>query len=150
MTQHTPLDNRSLAPLRIALGCVYFYFGFLKFYPDLSPAELLATQTIMRLSLHSIGPRTVMQILAFVECAIGLALLFDVLLRPALLLFLIHIAGTFVPLFVLPEFMFKFAPFAPTLEGEFIFKNLVFVAAGWVLLTRSARSRSALSGVPVS
>jgi len=30
--------------------------------------------------------------------------------------------------------MFKFAPFAPTLEGEFIFKNLVFIAVGWTLL----------------
>ena len=126
--------QQSLAPLRLALGAVYFYFGLLKFYPDLSPAELLATQTIMRLSLHSIGPRTVMLWLALLECTIGAALLLNVLVRPALWLFLIHIAGTFVPLFVLPEFMFKFVPFAPTIEGEFIFKNVVFVAVGWILL----------------
>ena len=44
--------------LRIALGIVYFHFGVLKFFPDLSPAELIAGETITRLSLHWIDART--------------------------------------------------------------------------------------------
>jgi hypothetical protein len=37
-------------------------------------------------------------------------------------------------LFCLPELTFKFLPFAPTLEGQYILKNLIFVAAGWTVL----------------
>jgi DNA-binding CsgD family transcriptional regulator len=36
--------------LRLALGLIFFHFGFLKFFPDLSPAEMIASQTVMRLT----------------------------------------------------------------------------------------------------
>ncbi len=42
--------------------------------------------------------------------------------------------GTFSPIVVLPELAFKIFPFAPTMEGQYILKNVVFVAAGWGLL----------------
>lgn len=42
--------------------------------------------------------------------------------------------GTLVPLFILPEFAFKFFPFAPTTEGQYILKNLVLIAAGWAVV----------------
>ena len=42
-------------------------------------------------------------------------------------------AATFAPIFLLPEFAFKFAPVAPTLEGQYILKNLVLVSAGWLV-----------------
>jgi len=136
-------ESSSPAPvmllLRLALGYVYVYFGLIKFYPDLSPAEMIASQTVMRLSLHWLDARTAMQCLAWAECLIGIGFLFNVLPRLTLCLFTVHIAGTFVPLFVLPELMFKIAPFAPTLEGEFIFKNLVLLAAGFAVLLPSAR-----------
>jgi uncharacterized membrane protein YkgB len=42
-----PLFNRyALDTLRISLGIVFFWFGFLKFFPNVSPAESLATDTI--------------------------------------------------------------------------------------------------------
>jgi uncharacterized membrane protein YkgB len=120
--------------LRLALGFVYLHFGLLKFFPDLSPAEMLASQTIMRLSWSWLDARTALQLLAVFECAIGLGFLFDVARRWMPWLFFAHMAGTVMPLFVLPELVFKFAPFAPTLEGQYILKNLVFVAAGWTVL----------------
>ena len=42
--------------------------------------------------------------------------------------------GTFLPLVLLPEFTFKVAPLAPNIEGQYIFKNIVFLAAGWTVL----------------
>jgi hypothetical protein len=50
-----------------------------------------------------------------------------------------------VPLFVLPEFTFKFAPFGPTLEGQYILKNTVFLAAGLTVLWPSCFPRRRLS-----
>jgi len=120
--------------LKFVLGFVYFYFGLLKFFPDLSPAELLASQTVMKLSLGVLDASSALFVLAIIECLIGLGFLFDKLRPAVVVLYFFHMIGTFTPLFVFPELMFKIAPFAPTIEGQYVLKNLVFVAAGWTVL----------------
>ena len=120
--------------LRYALGIVYFHFGLLKFFPDLSPAEMLASQTVMAVSLHWLDAHSALLFLATLECAIGLWLILDFLPRLTFALFIAHMIGTFMPLFLLPELTFKIAPFAPNVEGQYIFKNIVFIAAGWTVL----------------
>jgi uncharacterized membrane protein YphA (DoxX/SURF4 family) len=131
--------------LRLAAGFVYFYFGFLKFFPDLSPAELLASQTLIRLSGSFVDARTALKVLAVWETLIGLSFLFGVGLRVIFWVFLVHQLGTFLPLFILPEYTFRIPPFAPTLEGQYILKNLISLAAGCTVLLpavrRGARSR---------
>lgn len=149
MSCEQQVSARTLVPVRIALGLVYFYFGFLKFFPDLSPAELLASQTIMRLSLSWLDAHAALRLLAVMECLIGLALLFGVGLRPALVLFTIHMIGTIMPLVFLPEFTFKISPFAPTLEGQYILKNLVFFTAGWAVLFPHVRRSKRLRPVAI-
>lgn len=126
--------------LRLSAGFVYFYFGFLKFFPDLSPGELLAGQAMVRLSMNWIDAQSALWWLAVVECAIGLSFLFNIGMRWMFFVFLTHQASTFAPLFVLPEITFKFAPFAPTLEGQYIFKNLISVAAGWTVMLPSVKA----------
>ena len=120
--------------LRISLGFVYFHFGILKFFPDLSPAELLASQTIMRLTGGILDASDALFILAIMEVGLGFCLIFNVFMRFAFVLFIFHMIGTFTPIIVLPELAFKIFPFAPTIEGQYILKNVVFVAAGWGLL----------------
>jgi uncharacterized membrane protein YphA (DoxX/SURF4 family) len=129
--------------LRYALGLVYFHFGVLKFFPDLSPAEMLASQTVMSLSWYRLDAHQALLCLAVLETAIGVGLILNVLPRFTFVLFMAHMAGTFMPLFVLPEFTFKIAPLAPNVEGQYIFKNLVFVAAGWTVLLPHVLRRSA-------
>jgi hypothetical protein len=41
--------------------------------------------------------------------------------------------GTITPLFFFPAETFTRIPYAPTLEGQYIVKNIVLVAAGLVL-----------------
>jgi hypothetical protein len=118
----------------LALGIVFFHFGLLKLFPDLSPAELIASQTIMKLSLNGLDAHTALKCLAVLECGIGLGFLLNFGLRFVSVLFLLHMIGTFMPLFCLPELTFKIAPLAPTMEGQYILKNVVFVAAGWTVL----------------
>lgn len=108
--------------LRLSLGFIYFHFGVLKFFPDLSPAELIASQTAMSLSLHFLDAGTSLMLLARLECAIGIGLIFNLFPRVIFVLFLLHMLGTFMPLLVLPELTFKIAPFAPNVEGQY---NLV-------------------------
>ncbi|MEZ5305156.1 MAG: DoxX family protein [Verrucomicrobiales bacterium] len=121
--------------IRVSLGIIYFHFGYLKFFPDLSPAEVLAGYTSQILCGYSLDSATVLLIVAVLECVIGLGFLLNVGMRWVALLFFFHMAATFLPLFVLPEFAFKFPPFAPTIEGQYIIKNLVLASAGWAVFS---------------
>ena len=126
--------RRSPLFLRLALGYVYLHFGLLKFFPDLSPAELIATQTVMAFSMNLLDATTAQFYLAILETAIGLGLIFNAFPRLIFGMFIFHMFGTFLPMFLLPEFAFKIPPFAPSLEGQYILKNVVYVATGWTVL----------------
>ena len=119
--------------LRVSLGAVFLWFGFLKFFPDLSPAQSLAGDTIEKLTFGAIPADTAVIILAVWECLIGLGLLFGVFLRTTLFLLWTQMLGTVTPLFLFPDACFTHVPYAPTLEGQYIIKNAVLVSAGIVI-----------------
>jgi uncharacterized membrane protein YphA (DoxX/SURF4 family) len=119
--------------LRISLGIVFLWFGVLKFFPGLSPAQELATNTIARLSFGLIAPQTSILILATWECLIGLGLILGVFMRATLLLLFVQMLGTITPVFLFPAEVFVRIPYAPTLEGQYIIKNMVLISAGLVI-----------------
>jgi hypothetical protein len=69
-------------------------------------------------------------VLASWECFIGLGLLTKRASRLTLLLLYLQMAGTLTPLFLFPNETFQSFPFVPTLEGQYIIKNLVLISAG--------------------
>jgi uncharacterized membrane protein YphA (DoxX/SURF4 family) len=119
--------------LRVSLGIVYFWFGVLKFFPALSPADELAARTIEQLSGGFVGASVSVPVLATWECLIGLGLIFGVFLRTVILLLAIQMLGTLTPLVLFPSETFTRFPFAPTLEGQYIIKNAVLVSAAIVV-----------------
>jgi len=119
--------------LRIALGIVFFWFGALKLIPGASPAEALAGQTIERLSGGLVAAETAVPVLATWEVAIGVGLFIGRGMRITLLLLFVQMLGTITPLFLFPTETFTHFPWAPTLEGQYIIKNVVIVAAAIVL-----------------
>lgn len=119
--------------LRVSLGMVFLWFGALKFFPGLSPAQDLATRTIDLLTFGLLPPSVSIPILALWEVLIGLGLISGLWLRATLLLLLAQMAGTITPLFFFPAETFTVFPVAPTLEGQYIIKNVVLVTAGMVL-----------------
>jgi uncharacterized membrane protein YphA (DoxX/SURF4 family) len=119
--------------LRISLGLVFLWFGFLKFFPGLSPAEELVTSTINRLSFGLIPPATAAILVATLETLIGLGLITGLFMRVTLLLLAFQMVGTAMPIFLFPDRVFQIIPFVPTLEGQYIIKNLVLASAGLVI-----------------
>lgn len=119
--------------LRISLGVVFFWFGVLKFFPGLSPAQGLATRTIERLTFGLIPSHVSIMVLATWECLIGLGLISGQLMRFTLLLLYLQMPGTMLPIVFFPDEVFMRFPYAPTLEGQYIIKNLVLISAGLVL-----------------
>jgi uncharacterized membrane protein YphA (DoxX/SURF4 family) len=127
------MARHSVALLRIGLGLVFFWFGVLKFFPNLSPAQELATRTISVLSLGLITPAVSLPLLAAWEVIIGLGLMFGRWMRITLLLLWVQMLGTITPLLLFPAEAFSHIPYAPTLEGQYIIKNIVLIAAGLVI-----------------
>jgi uncharacterized membrane protein YkgB len=122
------MARHGLTLLRIGLGITFLWFGALKLFPNLSPAEQLVRQTIF-----FIDPDLFIPVLAIWEVVIGLGLLIGRYMRLTLLLLFLQMPGTMLPLLVLPEAVWTSFPFGLTLEGQYIIKNLVLVTAGIVL-----------------
>jgi uncharacterized membrane protein YphA (DoxX/SURF4 family) len=119
--------------LRLSLGMIFLWFGVLKFFSGLSPAKTLAGDTIALLSFGLLPPKTAVLILAVWESLIGVGLLTGFLLRGTLFLLWLQMLGAMTPLFLFPEICFTSFPLVPTLEGQYIIKNLVLISAGIVI-----------------
>jgi uncharacterized membrane protein YphA (DoxX/SURF4 family) len=119
--------------LRVSLGIVFLWFGILKFFPSVSPAEELATRTIDVLTRGLIPAAVSLPLLAGWESLIGVGLLIGRGLRGILLLLYVQMLGTLTPIALFPHDVFVTIPFVPTLEGQYIIKNLVLISAGIVV-----------------
>ena len=114
--------------LRVGLGIVFLWFGVLKFFKGLSPAEELVRNTI-----YFFDPDIFIPVLAVWESLIGVGLITGKFMRITLLLLFLQMPGTALPFLVLPEKVWTNFPYGLTLEGQYIVKNLVLIGAALVL-----------------
>jgi len=118
--------------LRLALAVIFIWFGVLKPL-GISPAEGLVLQTVDWMPVLS--PRTWLAIIGWWEVAIGILFLFRPTLRFAIGLLALQMVGTFMPLVILPDVTFQQGrvPYGLTLEGQYIVKNILIIAAAMVI-----------------
>ena len=117
--------------VRIPIFIIFFWFGFLKLV-DLSPAQELVQDTVYWMPFLSAEMWT--YVIGFWEVLIGVFFLFKKTTLIAMLLLLIQMSGTFLPLVILPEITFQDSnPFLPTLEGQYIIKNLIIISSALVI-----------------
>ncbi len=124
---------------RVAFFVNYFWFGALKFFPDLSPAEDLATQTISELTFQTLSSEVSLYLLASIEVLIGITFLFNKLLIIAVYLMIAHMILTFSTFIFLPQEMFQSQYYSLTLAGQYVIKNLVFLSCGFLMLRLKTR-----------
>lgn len=116
-----------------ALAVLYLWFGMLKFFSRMSPAEDLVITTVDSLFFGIIPASASLYIVATWEVLLGALLLSGWHRRWAAILVLVHMAFTFTPLFLFPELCFDPFPVF-TLVGQYILKNLVLVVGAIMLL----------------
>ena len=131
----TAKGSGSAAALRISIGLVYLWFGMLKFFPDVSPAEDLARNTIHCLTFGLVPDQISVLLLAIWEVAVGVLLITGLFRSIALRVTLVHILCTFVPILCFPELIFQNVPLVLTLLGQYIVKNIIILAALLVLIS---------------
>jgi len=146
MNPKKQISNRQ--SLAISIGLVYLWFGVLKFFPGLSPADDLAKNTIDWLTFSLISPNLSIILLAIWETAVGLLLIVNIYRRPIIILALVHIAFTFTPLFIFHEQSFTNFPYGLTMLGQYIVKNIIIAGALFSLYELSTTKHIALSARP--
>lgn len=114
-----------LPAARLAVFVIYFYFGVLKLLGD-SPATPLA---------HALVTKTIgaaqfdwsFMTLALFECLIGVLFLFPKATRIVIPMLFLHMIIVCSPLVIVPHLVFV-KPLVPTLEGQYIIKNVAIIA----------------------
>ncbi|MBA3637678.1 MAG: hypothetical protein H0W53_00035 [Acidobacteria bacterium] len=131
-TISTIMRRWGVPALRVSLAIIFVWFGILKPL-GLSPAGPLVKATVAWIPFFD--PDTWLAIIGWWEIAIGLTFLTRKTSRIAIGLLAMQMVGTFLPLAILPDVTFQpgHVPYAPTIEGQYIIKNLLIISAAMVL-----------------
>ncbi len=123
------MARNAILLLRVSTGIIFFWFGILKYFDGMSPAEGLAVDTIDIITFGLFSEKTILVGLATWEAAIGIGLIFNVFIKQTLILLLLQMAGTFMPVILFTDQVFHVFPYSFTLEGQYIVKNIVIISA---------------------
>ena len=117
---------------RISLFVVFFWFGILKPLGE-SAEEPLVLKTVEWMPL--MAPGQWLAVIGRWEVVMRMWFLFRRTTTIAIALLFLQMVGTFMPLFILPEVTFQEngIPFLPTIEGQYIIKNVIIISAALVI-----------------
>lgn len=118
---------------RFALFLIYFWFGILKVF-DLSPATPLVQALFDQTLASFLSFQVFSVVFGLFEVVIGLLFLFPRLTYLALVLLAVHMITAISPILILPSYVW-FGWFVPTLEGQYIIKNILIIALAFGLAT---------------
>lgn len=110
---------------RIAIFIVFFWFGILKIIGT-SPANPLVS-SLLSATMPFISWDTFIVLFSIYEMIIGISFLIPRLERLAIALLIPHMIMTALPLIFLKAITWQ-SFLTPTLEGQYIIKNLVIIA----------------------
>jgi len=136
---HRWLDRHSITLLRVSMGAVIFGFGILKYFPGVSPAENLILTTTHLLTFGLMPGQLAMILVATAECTIGLSLITSRGLRATIYLLVMWALAILSPAVLLPGRLFSGPDHAPTLEGQYVLKDIILLTASLVIAAATLR-----------
>jgi len=143
---HYQFVAHSVAVLRVAIGAIFLGFGVLKYFPGVSPAQNLAEATTHILFFGLIPGNVAIVGIATLECFIGVALIIGRPLRLALWALAGEFVGILSPLVLLTGRLFSGPHHAPTLEGQYVLKDVILVGAAMVIAAATFRGGRVVRG----
>lgn len=127
------MEKIGIPLMRVSIGIIFFWFGALKFFDGLSPAQTLAIETIDLMTFGIFTEKVIIYGLATWEVLIGIGMLFNLYIKQTIILLILQMAGTFMPVFLFPGEVFNVFPYSLTLEGQYIIKNLVVISGAIII-----------------
>ncbi len=143
---HHHLVRHSVVVLRVAVGLVFFGFGILKYFPGISPAQGITEDTTHILFLGLVPGDVALPMIATLECVIGLCLITGKAMRVGIWLLAVEFVGILSPLVLLPGRLFSGPDHAPTLEGQYVLKDIILVGAAMVIAAATFRGGRLVRG----
>ncbi len=137
------LTAHSVTALRVSLGAVILGFGSLKFIPGASPAEDLVMRTTDVLTFGLVTGTVAVVATAVLETFIGFTLLTGIGLRVGLVAMAGWLVGIMMPVVLFPADMFP--GFFPTLEAQYVLKDVILAAAAAVVAAKALGARYVLT-----
>ena len=135
------LFNLNFEPFaRVSLFVIYFWFGAVKLtgLSQASPlAEALVTNTVGAQYFH-----TLFMVLAVLECIIGILFLIPRCTKVAVVALAAHMVIVCSPLLLVPQMAWQ-RWFIPTIEGQYIIKNLALLSLALALVNKQVKPTSA-------
>jgi uncharacterized membrane protein YkgB len=119
---------------RLALFVVYFWFGVVKLLGQSEAAGLARALMAKTIGVAHFG--LLFNGVAVLECVIGVMCLVPGSVRPLLSLLVLHMTLVCAPLVLVPERTWQ-SFLVPTMEGQYIIKNVLIVASAIGLATRT-------------
>ena len=135
------LAKYSFPLLRVTLGLVIFGFGFLKYFPGVSPAQDLVLHVNRILTFGLIPDHVTLPLFATVESLLGLSLITGWGLRYLVYPLTVWAIAILSPVVLFPGELFSGPHHAPTLEGQYVLKDIILLAAVLVVMARVRRDR---------
>lgn len=117
---------------RLSIFVVYFWFGILKLVGE-SPANDLVNNLLQQ-TLSFLSFQEFIIILGVYEIIIGIVFLIPRMERVAIFILIPHLFITIMPLILLPAITWQ-SMFIPTLEGQYIIKNILILAVALGIAT---------------
>ena len=125
MNKGLSLHSIAIPFSRFSLFLIYFWFGALKVF-GLSPASPMVLELLDKV-MPFMDPAAFLISFGLFEVLIGILFLIPKLTKLALILLALHLVTVIMPLFILPYMIWNGA-FVPSLEGQYIIKNILIVA----------------------
>jgi putative oxidoreductase len=134
------LQRYSITLLRISMGAVIFGFGVLKYFPGVSPAQNLVLAVNHRLTFGLMPDNVTLILFATVESLIGLSLITGWGLRVIIYPLAIWAVAILSPVVLMPSLLFSGPDHAPTLEGQYVLKDVILLAGCLVIAAHVRRN----------
>lgn len=134
------LARYSFPLLRISMGLVIFGFGFLKYFPGVSPAQALVLHVNRVLTFGLMPDHLTLMLFATVESVLGLSLITGWGLRYLIYPLTVWAFAILSPVVLFPGELFGGPHHAPTLEGQYVLKDIILLAACLVIMARVRRA----------
>ena len=118
---------------RFALFVVYFWFGVLKIF-SISNIDPLISESLNKL-FPLVSLVSFVVVLGSIEIVIAFLFIIPNLERLAIFILTLHLIVTAMPLFILRDATWQKGFLIPTLEGQYIIKNILVIAVAIVILS---------------
>jgi uncharacterized membrane protein YkgB len=135
------LNRYAISLLRVSMGAIILGFGFLKYFPGASPAEHMVLTVNRDLTFGLLPDRATLILFATFECFIGLSLITGLGLRVIIYPVAVWAVGILSPLVLMSNELFSGPDHTPSLEGQYVLKDIILLAATLVIANATVHDR---------